>query len=64
MKSIKIVEFNDKESEYKMWARKFILVATNRGYRDVLLGKTVEPPQDDILDYNTPSDKVKLKGRK
>ena len=64
VKSIKIVEFNDKESEYRMWARKFISVATTRGYRDVLLGKTVVPPQDEILDENTPSDKVKLKGRK
>ena len=44
MKSIKIAEFNDKESEYRMWARKFISVATTRGYRDVLLGKIAVPP--------------------
>ena len=64
MKSIKIVEFNDKESEYRMWARKFMSVATTRGYRDVLLGKTVVPPQDEVLDESAPSDKIKLKGRK
>ena len=50
MKSIKIVEFNDKESEYFMWARKFMAVVTTRGYRDVLLGKTVVTPQDVVLD--------------
>ena len=36
MKLIKIVEFNDNESEYRMWARKFMSVATTIGYRDVL----------------------------
>ena len=64
MKSIKIIEFNDKESEYRMSARKFMSVATTRGYCDVLLGKTVVPPQDEVLDVNTPSDKIKFKGRK
>ena len=52
MKLIKIVEFNGKESEYRMWARKFMSLATTRGYRDVLLGKTTVPPQDEDLDKN------------
>jgi len=63
MKSIKVIEFNDKENEYRMWARKFMSVATTRGYRDVLLGKTIVPPQDESLDENVPNDKIKLKGR-
>ena len=63
MKSIKVIEFNDKENEYRMWARKFMSVATTRGYRDVLLGKTIVPPQDETLDENVPNDKIKLKGR-
>ena len=46
MKLIKIVELNDKESEYQMWVRKYMSVASTRGYHDVLLGKTVVPPQD------------------
>ena len=62
MKSIKIVEFNDKESEHRMWARKFMSAATTRGYRDVLLGKIAVPPQDDVLNEEVPNDKIKLKG--
>ena len=46
MKLIKIIEFNDKENEYRVWSKKFMSVATIRGYRDVLLGKTIVPPQD------------------
>jgi len=38
-------------------------VATTRGYRDVLLGKTIVPPQDETSDENVPNDKIKLKGR-
>ena len=48
MKSIKIVEFNDKESEFRMWARKFMSVATTSGYLDVLLGKILVPSQDEV----------------
>ena len=39
-------------------------VATTRGYCDVLLGKTVAPPQDEVLDESALNDKMKLKGRK
>ena len=39
MKSIKIVEFNNKEDEYIMWEKKFMSVSTTRGYQDVFLGK-------------------------
>ena len=31
----KFVEFNDKDREHSMWAKKFILVATPREYQDV-----------------------------
>ena len=47
-----------------MWARKFMFVATTTGYYDVLLGKTVVPPQDEALDENAPDNEAKLKGRK
>ena len=63
MKSIKIVEFNDKVSEYRVWARKFISVTSTRGCRDVLLGITAVPPKDEVLDENVPNVKIKLKGR-
>ena len=55
MKSIKIVEFNSKESEYRMWARKFMSVATTRGYCDILLAKAVVPPQVTVLNENAPN---------
>ena len=63
MKSLKIVEFNDKGSKYGMWARKLMSVATTRRYRAVLLGKTAIPPQDEVLDENVPNNKIRLKGR-
>ena len=64
IKSINIVEFNDKEKEYRMWARNFMSVAATRGYWNILLEKTVMPSQDEALDENAPNNKTKLKGRK
>ena len=64
MKSIKIVEFKDKESEYRMWKRKIMSVVISRGYCDFLLEKMVMPPQDEVLDENALNNKVELKGIK
>ena len=47
-----------------MWTKKVMSIATTRGYRDVLLGKTEVPPQDEVLDENAPNEKAKVKGRK
>ena len=41
----------------------FLSIVTTIGYRDVLLGKTLVPPQDEELDENVPNEKIKLKGR-
>ena len=38
-------------------------VAATRGYCDILLGKIVVPPQDEVLDENAPNNKAKLKGK-
>ena len=62
IKSIKIIEFKDKESEYRILARKIMSIAMTRGYWDVLLGITEVPPQDEVLDENAPNNKTKLKG--
>ena len=64
MKLIQIVEFNDKEDEYRIWVRQFMFVATTRGYQDVILKKMTVPPQDGVLDKNLPNVIARLKGRK
>ena len=63
MKSVEVVEFNIKESEYRMLARKFMSVMSTRGYQDVLLEKSVVPPLEKVLDENSPNNKAKSKGK-
>ncbi len=44
-KSIKVIEFTGKDRDWKIWSRKFLAVASRKGYKDLLTGVSAIPTQ-------------------
>ena len=63
MKAIRIVSFNDKKENYRMWAKKFLSIASSRKYKDILIGSIVAPKSSEVIDENTDEGKRKLQAR-
>ena len=63
-KAIRVISFDDKTKNYKIWAKKFLLAATLRGYNIVLTKKDPKVPKHDLVPKDTEAEKRKLKLRK
>lgn len=53
--TIRILPFSGKESEWRMWSRKFIATSTARGYKEVLEPtdpQVPSPPEDNDMAFN------------
>ena len=62
--TIRILSFNDKPEEFRMWIRKFLSQAQKKGYRDVLQGKgSAVPPHNQTLDPQDPNEALLIKAR-
>ena len=42
-KSVRIIRFSGKQSDWRIWSIKFLAYASVKGYRDILLGKVTMP---------------------
>src|SRR5210317_1786173 len=62
-KSVRIVSFSGKQSDWRKWSLNFLANASVQGYKDILLGKTVAPTDSEDLDPMTDEGKAKLKLR-
>ena len=62
-KTIRVISFRGKAKDYRMWARKFISLASIKGYKGVMTGK--EKPPGHLVDINesTKDRKEKLRLR-
>ena len=45
-KSIRVIEFSGKSSDWKIWSRKFLARANRKGYKKLLLGEAKIPTED------------------
>ena len=63
-KAIRVISFDDKNKNYKTWAKKFLSAATLRGYNIVLTEKKTKVHKQDLVLKDTKADKRKLKLRK
>ena len=63
-KTIKIIEFNGKINEFRMWHKKFLARATLKGYKLTLLGKVAVPKHDEELSGSSAEVKRKQNARK
>ena len=62
-KSIRVIAFTGKAKDYRMWARKFISLASIKGYKGVITGK--EYPPGHLVDIaDTKEGKSQLELRK
>ena len=63
-KSIRVIAFTGKAKYYRMWARKFMSLASIKGYKGVMTGK--ETPPGHLVDImeNTKEGKAQLELRK
>ena len=52
-KSIKIVSFNGKQSDWQKWSLKLLVNASVRGYKGILLGTDVAPTDSEEIDLST-----------
>ena len=46
-KSIKVIEFSGKDSDWKIWSRKFLAQANRKGYKKLLSGATAIPTESE-----------------
>jgi hypothetical protein len=42
-KSIRVIAFSGKAKDYRMWARKFMSLASIKGYKKIMTGKEIPP---------------------
>jgi hypothetical protein len=58
-RKLKIMPFNPKKSDWRIWSKQFLQRAFEKGYRDILLGE-VEVVSDDVAKVMSKTD-VKYK---
>ena len=49
-KTIRVISFRGKAKDYRMWGRKFMSLASIKGYKGVMTGK--EKPPGDLVDID------------
>ena len=42
-KSLRVIEFLGKKSDWKVWSRRFLAQGSRKGYKDLFVGKTKVP---------------------
>ena len=62
-KSLRIIEFTGKNSDWRVWSRKFLTWANQKGYKSVLVGKEQIPTESEnddavALDPHTTESKL------
>ena len=62
-KSIRIITFSGKETDWRMWKLRFLAKASHNGYRNLLLGTVEVPDEDEDIQDIGEDDKAKLKLR-
>ena len=63
MKAIRVVSFNDKKENYRMWSKKFLSIANARKYKEILMGSMVAPKANEIIDETTDAGALKAEAR-
>ena len=63
MKAIRIVSFNDNKENYRMWAKKFLSIASTKKYKDILIGSKVAPKFDEVIDETSEEGKRMLQAK-
>ena len=62
-KTIRVISFSGKKSEWPIWEEKFLARAARKKYKDVLLGKTEIPKSTDIAAASTAEARKKKETR-
>ena len=62
-KAIRIIPFSGKESDWRMWSRKFLARARLREYKDILTGTEKAPAAGTVIDENTDQGKKQKKNK-
>ena len=62
-KSVCLVSFSGKQSDWRKWSLKFLANASVRGYKNILLGKEIAPNDSVTIDSSTDDGKKQLKLR-
>jgi hypothetical protein len=60
-RSIRVLPFSGKSSDWKIWSRKFLARANRKGYKSLLLGKDVVPKE---LEYELTTGEMNISEKK
>ena len=52
-----IVTFDGNTNNWRMWSRKFLSIATKKGWHEISTGKVMVPKADKVLDETTAAKK-------
>ena len=63
LKSVKVIKFNGKQSDWRTWSAKFMPFATSQEFEDILTGDIVVPNDNAMINVNTKEGKRQLKLR-
>ena len=62
-KSIRVISFDGKITEFRQWKVKFMAKASHGGYRGLLLGSETAPNENEVFDKTTEEGKEKQRLR-
>ena len=62
-KTIHIVQFSGKKSDWQMWSKQFLAMSAKKNYKNVLIGKTTILVASDVIDTSNNAERAKLKAR-
>ena len=62
-KTIRIVQFSGKRTDWRMWSKQFLAVSTKKKYKGLLLGTTAVPKESDVLDETDDTKRPLIKAR-
>ena len=63
-KSVQVVYFSGKHTDWRMWSLKFLSYAGLKGYKDVLLGTEIVPKANDVINDKDDAGKKLLQAKK
>lgn len=62
-KPIRVIVFNGKQQDWPVWEAKFLARAKKKGYKNLLVGSDIAPPDGEIIDERTEEGREKKRLR-
>ena len=59
IKTLRVIAFSGKEADWHFWSKKFLAKARRSGFRDILLGNSTVPKEDEDVSADKTKEKLR-----